>query len=373
MHEIPDPVRDCGETGVNVRGEREEVEVNQRQVNHEMLLREKNRREAPEQVIGTYAPMGIDFHHVQVEPRARMGCVASHLRHAWTSLSVEGLVPCEEERSPAWQNRTCMIGVDVTTVPGKVDGCDVIGETVGDDRMAIAPGALLVASGWIISAESPFEQIWISIDGVRCAPCSKGYERKDVAEIYDRPDARFCGFRAILTVDGLSLGRHTLTVEAIDTDGQFLRADGDPYEFEIVAGRSADAAMARVEVVRVDGVEVDPQVPIAIDPDSVVSLSGWAVSADGRSGVAAFLRGDCLIPLGYGLERPDVAATFGDGALASGFEGAIDASTVASAGNRLEVVLISHDARKLLASDAELEIEVVERIAPRRTLRLKNA
>jgi hypothetical protein len=39
-------VRDGGETGMDVRGEREEVEMNESQVNHVMPLREKNRREA---------------------------------------------------------------------------------------------------------------------------------------------------------------------------------------------------------------------------------------------------------------------------------------------------------------------------------------
>jgi hypothetical protein len=257
-----------------------------------------------------------------------------------------------------------MIGLENIVVPGTVERCDVVGE----ERQTIRTGDLLVATGWILAADSPIEQVWVTIDGTRSAAGSKGYERQDVADVYARPDGRFSGFRAILTVDGLGAGAHQVIVEAMDAQGRFLRGDGEPYTFEI--SDEIDTARGKIESVRVDDDEVDPDEPIEIRPESVVSLSGWAICADRNGGIAAFLRGDSLIPIAYGFERPDIAEAFGESALLAGFESTIDAGRIEADGGRYEIVLIAPDARSLIGSGIVLRFVAASNPTSRRTLHL---
>jgi hypothetical protein len=257
-----------------------------------------------------------------------------------------------------------MTGLETLVVPGTVERCDA----VGVERTTFRSGDLLVATGWILAADSPIEQVWVTVDGTRSAAGSKGYERQDVADVYARPDGRFSGFRAILTVDGLDVGAHQVIVEAMDARGRFLRGDGEPFTFELTD--ESDTVLGKIESVTVDDVETDPAEPIEIHPASVVSVSGWAICADSRVGIAAFLRGDGLIPIAYGFERPDIAEAFGDDALRAGFESTIDAERIGADGGRYEIVLIAPDARSLIAGGLALTFTAAPVVRPRRTLRL---
>jgi hypothetical protein len=246
------------------------------------------------------------------------------------------------------------------TVPGFIDRCDVVTESGEATGVPIRLGDFVIVSGWIVSDGAPIVQAWIMIDGTRSVPAASGLARPDVAADLGRDDAISSGFRAIVAIDGLALGRHKLTIEAVDASGRFLAALCDPYEIEIVdplAGK--DRFLGYFDEIRVGVRNVDPSQPVQMAQSSVVLLRGWAVAGDRTPGLGVFLRtSNRLVPLAYGFDRSDVAELHGERARLSGFMGTFDWETFRGE-PRAEVVLLAPDGRSLLIGDLAIEVVMV--------------
>ena len=111
-----------------------------------------------------------------------------------------------------------------------------------------------------------------------------------------------------------------------------------------------------------DGMSQENQSVIVIPKEtSFIQLTGWAVDADNGSPASGVYIGvdSELFPAFYGMERKDVADTFGVPSYRySGFERAIPVSEVGVGTHKLFVVVLTSDRKKYYPPDRKVTLEV---------------
>jgi len=123
----------------------------------------------------------------------------------------------------------------------------------------------------------------------------------------------------------------------------------------------ASATPSAIDVIT--GGEMSQQNRTFVVPEegTFIELAGWAVDADNESvagGVYVDVDGK-LFPAFYGVERGDVAKSFGDPSYRySGFERAIPVSEIGDGSHELSVVVLTGDREGYYRPDQKVVIEV---------------
>ena len=162
----------------------------------------------------------------------------------------------------------------------------------------------VLVGGWAIdntaAVGTAIASVQIKVDGVAVAPANYGSPRSDVCAVYvGRPGCPNVGFWYSLNTSNLSLGSHTITACATDTDP------------------TPDTGCANVTV------NVQPTLP-SIFIDTIISgasvsgnvlVGGWAIdniSAVGTAIASVQIKvdGATVAPANYGSPRPDVCAVY---------------------------------------------------------------
>jgi hypothetical protein len=163
---------------------------------------------------------------------------------------------------------------------------------------ATVSGAVII-SGWALdnasAVGSAITSVQVLVDGVPVGNATYGTSRPDVCSaLPGRPGCPNVGYTFTLNSGTLTLGSHTITVKAIDSD----------------ATPDAGAASATVTINTAPAtVWIDQPLPGAVS--GTVTISGWAInSASGVgtaiSGVQVLLDGAVVGSATYGTSRPDV-------------------------------------------------------------------
>jgi hypothetical protein len=180
------------------------------------------------------------------------------------------------------------------TAPTVVIDTPVAGATVG--------GAVTIA-GWALdnasNIGSAIGSVKVLVDGAVVGNAAYGLSRPDVCNAYPgRPGCPNVGYTFTLNSGTLTLGSHTITVKATDSDG------------------TPDAGVASATVtVNTAPATVWIDQPVAGTVSGTVTIAGWAInntSAVGTaiSGVQVLLDGAVVGNATYGLSRPDVCGAY---------------------------------------------------------------
>jgi hypothetical protein len=165
----------------------------------------------------------------------------------------------------------------------------------------------VVVSGWAIDNTSApgtaISSVQVKIDGAVVGNASYGISRPDVCLAFPgRPNCPNVGYSFSLNTSGLSVGSHTLTVSATDSDG--------------VPDTGSSSLTFNIQ-------STSPPPTVAIDSplvnsvvSGVINVSGWAIdnatSAGGTpiASVQVSVDGTMVGNATYGGARPDVCAAF---------------------------------------------------------------
>ena len=164
-------------------------------------------------------------------------------------------------------------------------------------------GAVTLA-GWALDNISgtgvAISSVQVKVDGNVVGNATYGSSRPDVCAVYTgRPGCPNVGFTYSLNTASLSLGQHTITVSATDTNGT----------------PDTNAASVTVTVVAIPPtVHIDSPVPGSM-LSGTATLSGWAVDNSTRVGtaIASVLVSVDGTPVGsatYGVNRADVCSAY---------------------------------------------------------------
>ena len=152
------------------------------------------------------------------------------------------------------------------------------------------------------------------------------------------------GFQFLDAVSSLALGAHTVTVVAIDSGGRSTTLGPLSFTVAAIAGASppfgslgsvADSVTGSMTVSQSDSVDIKGWVA---DPLDSAPLSNVSVSLDGTPAGTPTL----------GLARTDVAATYGDADLDSGYELQYSAGSLSPGKHRVTVTATDSGGRSTI-------------------------
>ncbi len=208
---------------------------------------------------------------------------------------------------------------------------------------APAPGAIVsgvvAVGGWAIdtatSIGTAIGNVQIEVDGVLVGSAIYGTLRSDVCSAWPgRPGCPNVGFMYSLNTAGLSMGSHTLTAVATDTDGTPL----------------SSAWTIIFQVTGPPTVAIDAPRP-GSTVSGIVTVAGWAIdsasSAEGTAitSVQVKVDGISVGTADYGGSRPDVCAAFParSGCPNVGFSFAWNTATLAAGSHTITVSATDSD------------------------------
>ena len=211
-------------------------------------------------------------------------------------------------------------------------GIDVAGDSVTASPTIIRSGTLEVR-GWLIDAKdgAPLNNVAIFIDGSSIGTPMLGLIRPDIVDAFGNNAFLRSGFKMLYPVSGLSVGAHTVTVQAIDSTGQTTTFG--PRTITVFA----PPPVGHIGAV-VDSVTFSETVGTA---DSV-AVTGWAADPlDGAplGNVKVFIDGAAAGTPTLGIPRLDVAEASQNSAyLNSGYRLLSPASALSAGVHKVTVV-----------------------------------
>ncbi len=234
----------------------------------------------------------------------------------------------------------------IRETPGIVDSCEGLLTPceVRDGKATVVRGDLYVVSGWIY-CERPIKSVTIFAGDLPLGAAEFGFPRPDVADALGKPDAKSCGFRALITTADLDLGDHTLSIECSTDDGAWYRGAHDSLTLSVARApkTGTDFARGHIDTITIAETVVYPgPLPVALVPGDVAIVQGWVLTDTNEAGAAAALLIDGkIVPALYGFERPDLAELFGESARHCGFIGKIDVDSAVTANAELMMGVLS--------------------------------
>jgi hypothetical protein len=127
------------------------------------------------------------------------------------------------------------------TTPGKIHvGVDVLGTMaeateIDQAHPKIQRGDVLIVRGWAFDRthKEPCKRVFIAL-GDECVRAIYGVPREDVVADQQVSSARYTGFTARLSTASLPLGRHTLSMFGVSSDGSSVSESTHPVAIDVI-------------------------------------------------------------------------------------------------------------------------------------------
>ncbi len=173
----------------------------------------------------------------------------------------------------------------------------------------VPDGCSVVVRGWTLNPEPPrlADRLCFSI-GQQTSDLSYGLERTDVGRAMNDPACAAAGFKQVLSLNGLQLGRHSLRITAIDEGHSGFYELDDERSIIIVESRRLFSGTSAVVGRMQFGIERLERI------GEIVVVSGWMIDSEKRSAVGDVFGvvGDDHYTLAVsGMPRPEIAASLG--------------------------------------------------------------
>jgi len=243
-------------------------------------------------------------------------------------------------------------------VPGRIDFCEALGAEPDGERVRqarVSRGTLCIVRGWIVGADTA-RRVEVVADGATIALAETGSSREDVARALQRPEIERCGIAAVFSTAELAVGERRLTIEVTDRSGTKRRSDGDAFVLTIdERARVGSEAIGNIDEVRINDVAVtNEERSFDVVPDDVIVIRGWILDARSHrpGSVAALVVEGVGFAALYGMRRDDIAAIYGDDALACGFVGSFEVSSLPTHESSVSIGLLVGNATTLAQSNS---------------------
>ena len=228
-------------------------------------------------------------------------------------------------------------------------------------------GALVTAAGWVaIDADGgrPAAAVAILLDGARQYAARTGISRRDIAAA--RPGvAETVGYRATVPTGDLTPGGHELRAFALGSDGAWYEAGHLPFWVAAVPLFELAPIPRRLQLVVDRVIDLAPGGAL-VGMDTAVAcgrfamLSGWAIEAGARRGVAGVVAVDSRggrWSAPCDVVRPDLKVAFGTADDRFGFEIVVPADALGR--GRHVLTLSGFDAAgRTFAGTSEVTVDV---------------
>ncbi|MBV9767727.1 MAG: hypothetical protein JOZ48_23000 [Acidobacteriaceae bacterium] len=195
--------------------------------------------------------------------------------------------------------------------------------------------------GWALDDIAAITSVAVSVDGVSFGNAAYGGNRPDVCSAFpDRPGCPNVGWNFLLDTTLLPDGMHTLEITATSAGGQHTTVT----QTFTVANVAASA------------IDISIDTPSSNETLSgIAAIGGWAIdlnSGTGIAGVQILIDGVSVTTAGYGGDRPDVCAAFGDvtGCPNVGWNAVVDTTLLADGVHTMEAQASATDGQQLTVS-----------------------
>ncbi|MBV9735716.1 MAG: glycosyltransferase [Acidisphaera sp.] len=192
------------------------------------------------------------------------------------------------------------------------------------DSFSLRPDGAMAVAGWAVS-ESGITALTVELDGTPVGEAEIGRSRPDVGNRFPRiPSARRAGFRFSRSVERRLEGEHRVLVRVQNGAGEQREV---PLSLLVEDRRRAEPSVEDLIRAAAADLRFDIDRP-ALNGDEaaepvrgLLTISGWAVAAEGIEAVEVFIDERSAGVAHLGIRREDIAALFPEipGALLSGF------------------------------------------------------
>jgi sugar lactone lactonase YvrE len=241
--------------------------------------------------------------------------------------TADGLTQAVANESVTWPPPVGYLGQAADSVS--------LGATVGQ------PDSLKV-QGWVADLQdgAPLSSVTVYVDGTSIGKPTMGISRADVAAKYGSAFLN-SGFKLVYPASSFSLGKHKVTVVAVDSGGRSTTLG--PRTITVVATAASGPPFGNI------GEAVDSVTgTTTVSQSHSLKVVGWVADpADGAplANVKVYVDGVSIGTPTLGIARPDVAAKYGNAYLNSGYRMVYPASSLTVGTHKVTVVAVDAGGR----------------------------
>lgn len=186
-------------------------------------------------------------------------------------------------------------------------------KTAVGESAEVPAGCGMVVRGWALNPEPPrpAERLYSALGEQQPSDLSYGLERDDVARAMNDPACAAAGFKQMLSLSGLALGKHSLRIMAIDAANSGYYELDDERTLVVVESRRLFTGTSPVEGRMQYAIE---RLETASRIGDIVVASGWVIDRELRTTVGdvfGVVDDDQYTLAVSGIPRPEIAASLG--------------------------------------------------------------